>query len=164
MYIYSFRRFSEITLVAGRFRDTSCFSRLFCRLFRTRGCRVRVRHLSAGCISRNGSTWGKARSSCIASPRPIPKLQKHTVSLKRPKYHCVPLFPFPSHTHISPVLPSLGLCLDVRGYCSRRFHVQSCGHVFQVLIKLYDQKSLNTNSNWGEGALILHLKEHPNPL
>ena len=25
MYIYSFRRFSEITLVAGRFRDTSCF-------------------------------------------------------------------------------------------------------------------------------------------
>ena len=32
--------------------------------------------------------------------------------------------------------PSLGLCLDVRGYYSRRFHVQSFGHVFQVLIKL----------------------------
>ena len=30
-----------------------------------------------------------------------------------------PLFPFPSHTHISPALPSLGLCLDVRGYCCR---------------------------------------------
>ena len=44
------------------------------------------------------------------------------------------------HTHIATVLPSLGLCLDVRGYCSRRFHVQSFGHVFQVLIKLYDQK------------------------
>ena len=29
--------------------------------------------------------------------------------------------------------------LDVRGYCSRRFHVQSFGHVFQVLIKVYDQ-------------------------
>ena len=45
-------------------------------------------------------------------------------------------FPFPvtcpSHTHISRALPSLGLCLDERGYCSRRFHVQSLGHVFQV--------------------------------
>ena len=30
--------------------------------------------------------------------------------------------------------------LDVRGYCSRRFHVQSFARVFQVLIKLYDQK------------------------
>ena len=48
-----------------------------------------------------------------------------------------PPSPSPSHTHISPALPSLGLCLDVRGYCSRRFHVQSFGHVFQVLIKLY---------------------------
>ena len=28
------------------------------------------------------------------------------------------------------------MCLDVRGYYSRRFHVQSFGHVFQVLIKL----------------------------
>eukprot|EP00964_Phaeocystis_antarctica_P128193 scaffold91934_cov48-Phaeocystis_antarctica.AAC.1 len=28
--------------------------------------------------------------------------------------------------------PSLGLCLDVRGYCSRRFHVQSFGHVLGV--------------------------------
>ena len=45
------------------------------------------------------------------------------------------LSPPPSHTHISPALPSLGLCLDVRGYYSRRFHVQSFGHVFQVLIK-----------------------------
>ena len=34
-----------------------------------------------------------------------------------------------------------GLCLDVRGYCSRRFHAQSFGHVFQVLMKLYDQKT-----------------------
>ena len=41
---------------------------------------------------------------------------------------------------ISPALPSLGLCLDARGYYSRRFHVQSFGHVFQVvLIKLYGQ-------------------------
>ena len=47
-----------------------------------------------------------------------------------------PPSPSPSHTHISSALPSLGLCLDVRGYYSRRFHVQSCGHVFQVLIKL----------------------------
>ena len=30
--------------------------------------------------------------------------------------------------------------IDVRGYRSRRFHVQSFAHVFQVLIKLYDQK------------------------
>jgi len=30
-----------------------------------------------------------------------------------------------THTHISSVLFSLGLCLDVRGYRSRRFHVQS---------------------------------------
>eukprot|EP00964_Phaeocystis_antarctica_P143827 scaffold109437_cov54-Phaeocystis_antarctica.AAC.1 len=28
---------------------------------------------------------------------------------------------------------SLGLCLDVRGYCSRRFHVQSFGHVSKAL-------------------------------
>ena len=50
------------------------------------------------------------------------------------------LSPFPlTHTHTPPVLPSLGLCLDVRGYCSRRFRVQSVGHVFQVLIKLSDQ-------------------------
>ena len=47
-----------------------------------------------------------------------------------------PPSPSPSHTHISSALPSLGLCLDVRGYYSRRFHVQSFGHVFQVLIKL----------------------------
>ena len=51
-----------------------------------------------------------------------------------------PSSPSPSHTHLSPALPSLGLCLDVCGYCSRRFHVQSFGHVFQVLIKLCDQK------------------------
>ena len=50
----------------------------------------------------------------------------------------------PPHTHIATVLPSLGLCLDVRGYCSRRFHVQSFGHVFQVLIKLYDQNVTTT--------------------
>ena len=50
-----------------------------------------------------------------------------------------PPSPSPSHTHISSALPSLGLCLDVRGYYSRRFHVQSFGHVFQVLIKLYGQ-------------------------
>ena len=34
-----------------------------------------------------------------------------------------------SHTHLahlSSTTYSLGLCLDVRGYCSRRFHVQSC--------------------------------------
>ena len=52
-----------------------------------------------------------------------------------------PPSPSPSHTHISSALPSLGLCLDVRGYYSRRFHVQSCGHVFQVLIKLPRKKS-----------------------
>ena len=34
-----------------------------------------------------------------------------------------------------------GLCLDVRGYYSRRFHVQSFGHVFQALIKLPRKKS-----------------------
>ena len=28
----------------------------------------------------------------------------------------------------------------MRGYCSRRLQAQSFGHVFQVLIKLYDQK------------------------
>ena len=39
----------------------------------------------------------------------------------------------------SSAAPVLLLCLDVRGYCSRRFHVQSFGHVFQVLIKLYDK-------------------------
>ena len=40
---------------------------------------------------------------------------------------------------VSSAAPVLLLCLDVRGYCSRRFHVQSFGHVFQVLIKLYDK-------------------------
>ena len=48
-----------------------------------------------------------------------------------------PSSPSPSHTHLSPALPSLGLCLDVRGYRSRcrRFHVQSFGQV----VPLYDQ-------------------------
>ena len=42
--------------------------------------------------------------------------------------------PFPlTHTHISSNTYSLGLCVDVLSYCtSRRFHVQSFGHVFQV--------------------------------
>ena len=52
------------------------------------------------------------------------------------------LFPFPlTHTHLSsqsPALPSLGLCLDVRGYCSRRFHVQSL-HVFHDQMKLLQE-------------------------
>ena len=30
--------------------------------------------------------------------------------------------------------------LEIRIKIKRRFHVQSFGHVFQVLIKLYDQK------------------------
>ena len=32
-----------------------------------------------------------------------------------------------------PLIQGPDLCLDVRGYCSRGFHVQSFGHVFQVL-------------------------------
>ena len=73
------------------------------------------------------------------------KKQKKNVSVDPSPNH--PSSPFPSHTHISPsttALPSLGLCLDVRGYCSRRFRVQSFGHVFQVLIKLYDKKRLSS--------------------
>ena len=55
--------------------------------------------------------------------------------------HCIAGLYFPWLAAFRPPKPSLGLCLDVRGYCSRRFHVQSFGHVFQVLIKLYDQKN-----------------------
>ena len=49
------------------------------------------------------------------------------------------------------------LCLDVRGYCSRRFHVQSFGHVFQVLIKLYDQNNLkHATADWESGGGDAH--------
>ena len=37
--------------------------------------------------------------------------------------------------------------LDVRGYYSLRFHVQSFGHVFQVLIKLPRIKNKCTFTN-----------------
>ena len=68
-----------------------------------------------------------------------PRETKRAVALGR-RPPPTTLSPFPlTHTHTPPVLPSLGLCLDVRGYCSRRFRVQSVGHVFQVLIKLSDQ-------------------------
>ena len=53
--------------------------------------------------------------------------------------HCIAGLYFPWLAAFRPPKPSLGLCLDVRGYCSRRFHVQSFGHVSQVLIKLYDK-------------------------
>ena len=76
---------------------------------------------------RGAPTWAWASQACEAG--------RGAVGSHDPQ---PPLSPSPSHTHISPALPSLGLCLDVRGYCSRRFRVQSFGHVFQVLIKLYD--------------------------
>ena len=41
--------------------------------------------------------------------------------------------------------------LDVRGYYSRRFHVQSCGHVFQVLIKL-PRKTKGHPCGWMAGG------------
>ena len=58
----------------------------------------------------------------------------------------------------------LGLCLDVRGYCSRRFHVQSFGHVFQVLIKLYDQKERTRQfADTSPGCLALRWLAAPLP-
>eukprot|EP00964_Phaeocystis_antarctica_P060038 scaffold35760_cov55-Phaeocystis_antarctica.AAC.3 len=45
------------------------------------------------------------------------------------------------HLKPAPNAKTTGPCLDVRDYCSRRFHVQSFGHVFSSPnIKLYDQK------------------------
>ena len=83
---------------------------------------------------------------CDDNPARCPLIpEKEVFSYQRyhsPKKKSFPPSPTPAHTHISPPLPSLGLCLDVRGYCSRRFHVQSFRHVFQVLIKLYDQKEV----------------------
>ena len=83
---------------------------------------------------------------CDDNPARCPLIpEKEVFSYQRyhsPKKKSFPPSPTPAHTHISPPLPSLGLSLDVRGYCSRRFHVQSFRHVFQVLIKLYDQKEV----------------------
>ena len=81
---------------------------------------------------RGAPRWAWVSPACDAARRGAARLGRTTLN------H--PSSPSPSHTHTSPALPSLGLCLDVRGYCSRRFHVQSFGHVFQVLIKLYEQK------------------------
>ena len=50
-----------------------------------------------------------------------------------------PSSPSPSHTHLSPALPSLGLCLDVRGYRNRRFHVQSFATWLRFTIKISPQ-------------------------
>ena len=62
---------------------------------------------------------------------------------------CVIMYNYPINIGILSLIPvylvagglkyyKIKLCLDVRGYYSRRFHVQlSFGHVFQVLIKLY---------------------------
>ena len=71
--------------------------------------------------------------------------------------HCIAGLYFPWLAAFRPPKPSLGLCLDVRGYCSRRFHVQSFGHVFQVLIKLYDQNNLkHATADWESGGGDAH--------
>eukprot|EP00964_Phaeocystis_antarctica_P006540 scaffold3542_cov54-Phaeocystis_antarctica.AAC.3 len=99
----------------------------------------------AGCWSAESSADGRwscrlSAHSCLAG-----RLLVQVGSIDAAGSHDPPS-PSPSHTHLSPALPSLGLCLDARGYYSRRFHVQSFGHVFQVLIKLYGQ-TIRTGGN-----------------
>ena len=75
---------------------------------------ITVVHAETAVLSTNLSWW------VLAYPG-TPEPERYSLSVGKPKLLHIPHLT-PQHT-LAPVLPSLGLCLGARGYCSQRIRV-----------------------------------------